>query len=548
MSGGKICRRDFIRNSFVGAAGLGVFGCRFMEQAAAAVKKRPPNLIVFVTDDQSFGHIACFGGRVLTPHQDRLAEEGVRFNRAYTTSPACTPSRYGILTGQFPSRTTHKKFVKDNPPGRQSVVTWNTELAAGTPTVASVLKSAGYVTGMTGKWHLGASEWEAGGDDGTGKLKKYPAKAAPDDPAVCAALRHNQAAYCDEIKKHGFDFVDRVYWENIPNLGVSALHRHNPEWIVEGALNFIERNRSRPFFLYVALTLPHGPSPMNSMKSDPRITPIGLLDKAPDVIPARDEIIRKVKAAGFSEEGAYYTWIDECVGALTRKLDELGIGDETAIMQYSDHAPTPGKGTLYEDGVKSPALLRWRDGIKPGRVCDELIQNIDFAPTFFDFAGIRPPAGMRIDGRSLAPLLLGQRERIHERLFFEFGWTRAVLDKRFKYLALRYPPDVLKKAEGRADRDEIETYGKGAGMVTRRRGQLFHASQCWPLQAKAAKNHPGFFDRDQFYDLETDPGETKNLAGDPAHEKKLAELRRELAEWLAALGDRPFGEYNGGEG
>ncbi|MCS6859402.1 MAG: sulfatase [Abditibacteriales bacterium] len=503
----------------------GIVGISMPLGATEAQPSRRPNVVLILTDDQNFNTLGCYGYKVLTPHIDRLAREGVRFTRFYISSPACTPSRYTCLTGQYSSRCQAPSFLSANPPGAQSYVGWNTNLEADGFNVARVLQSAGYRTGFVGKWHLGGTQRDT--------RKKLARDADLRDPQVAQALAEFNEEAIAAIRRRGFDYAASVYWQNLDGYGLNALNAHNMEWIVKGALDFIEQNKDKPFFLYMATTLTHGPSPQASLlRGDERLTPAGLLpEPIRGVMPSRASVIERVKAAGVPENMAYATWLDDGVGAVLKKLDDLGLAENTLVIYFSDNGepgggrtPHPaGKATCYEGGARVPCLLRWKGKIAPS-VCERLAQNIDITPTILDACGVTPPKGMHLDGRSLLPLLTGQETSWRDAVFLEIGYTRAVVTERWKYIALRYPPQRQKAIQD-------GTLGRPP----------YHLDTSLGLQQRAHKAHPHYFDADQLYDLQNDPDEQVNLANDPQHAKILEEMKGRLAEWLKSF-PRPFGE------
>jgi len=339
---------------------------------------------------------------------------------------------------------------------------------------------------------------------------------------VAKILAENQRRMVEYIRQCGFDYAAGVYRGNLKDHNLDALTVHNMEWVTKGALDFIEQNKNRPFFLHMAPTLQHGPPPAQSLKGDPRITPAGLLPGPLQVQASRQSIYERLKAAGIPENMAHATWLDDAVGALVQKLQELGIADRTAIIMFSDNATMGGKGTCYEGGTRTPALIYWKGHVGPGMVCDKLIQNIDFVPTILDICGARPPAPMHLDGVSLMPLVTGNAAAWRDALYFEIGHTRAICTGRWKYIALRFPPKVQ-----RAIRDGDPPY---------------HMSTSLDLQKTAMRNHPHYGDADQLYDLVVDPKEQKNLATDPQHQETLKEMTARLNTWLGQF-DRPFGDF-----
>ncbi len=491
--------------------------CPTIAQPPSNNSSRRPNVIVFYLDDLDEDEIAVTRGKVLTPNIDCLAKGGMQFKRAYITSPVCTPSRYSLLTGEFASRS---RALRQHT-GPVSVQ-WNTPLIAGDSTIASVLKQNGYTTGMVGKWHLGESP--------TGKSQPFElsVQAKAVDPSVLATLRDAYDQMRQVVKDYfGFDYVESFYAENIDVMHKKwgmpkALNFHNMEWITQGALNFIEQSKDKPFFLYFATTLPHSPNMLKSLKGDPRVTPIGFLDQAPQVQPSRRSIFQRVKQAGLSREAAPFTWLDDGVGAVLNKLDELGLAEDTVVFFLSDHQ-SGGKFTLYEAGTKIPCFLNWRRKIPAGSQCDSLVANIDVAPTIFDICDVTPPEDFVLDGKSWRPLFQSEQASWRDSLLLEIGYARGVVTKDWKYIAVRYPEEIQRVV----DASDRQNFG-------------------WDGQTKIRysvnQRFPGYFDYDQLYDLITDPQEQKNLAKVSEYKVTLQDMQFLLKEHLQAL-PHPFGEF-----
>jgi arylsulfatase A-like enzyme len=518
-----------------GLAGASIFGNGFAQGqrgTPAAGSARRPNVIIFHTDDQDFNTIGCYGAHVFTPHIDSLADRGIRFTRGYVPIGVCMPSRYALITGQYPSRCRHPSFQKAFPKNVPTEPSFNTPLVDGQHTIANVLKKAGYATGFVGKWHIGAPD--------PAKLRRLPVSKEwaaawkpllddlnPRDPEVNRILEQNHRVHSEHIKSFGFDYADRIM-ENTESFNSRSINYHNPEWVTEGALEFINQSRDKPFFLYCNHTLHHIPHPQESLfNADPRVTLAGYLDKVPDVMPSRREIVEMVKREGFPEKTAFCTWMDLALGALLTRLAELNLTDNTLIIFYSDNN-IPAKGTIYEDGVNVPCIFCYPRDIPSGRHSGRLIQNIDLAPTIFSLCGVPKPADMQVDGSDAMPLLTGQKERIHDELFFEIGWSRACCTEQFKYLAVRPPASA-------------EEFRKSKGGAF---PWIYHSRALEPQQHHALIWLPAFFYPDQLYDLSVDRDELVNLSEKKEHAATLNDMKGRMRRWLRTF-DHPFGEFTG---
>jgi arylsulfatase A-like enzyme len=210
------------------------------------------------------------------------------------------------------------------------------------------------------------------------------------------------------------------------------------------------------------------------------------------------------------------TWIDDQVGAILRKLNQMGVAENTIVIFKVDHNTETGKGTCHQKGIRIPMVMKWPGVIEPASVCTSRVQNIDFVPTVFEIAGAAPPDGMHLDGTDWMPLLTGEVDQIHEDLFFEFGYTRAVLWGKWKYIALRYPQRLIDAMQS-GELDEAPNH-----TDQRLQGQM----------NVAIETYPAYFDPDQLFDLERDPAEFHNLAEDPVYADVLREMKSRLQTYL----------------
>ncbi|MGC9522900.1 MAG: sulfatase family protein [Anaerolineae bacterium] len=479
-----------------------------------------PNIVCIMPDDTDFVWLSCYGGRTLTPNIDRIAAGGMRFEQMYCSASACTPSRYTYLTGHYAGRCTDPHFLAENPTDEPYSVAWNTVLNASTPSVGRVLRAAGYRTGLSGKWHCGRLRAEL-------DLPELAEDADPDDAEVDAALRTYQAVLQEEVRQTGgFDYAASIVWGNNESFPVARLREHNLEWITQGALDFLDTcTGDEPFFLYVTPTAFHGPPHHLSYETDERYTQGGKREAPFTCHPPRGRMRERLEQRGlpYNHDTVGITWIDDQVGAILRKLAEMGVTGNTLVIFKVDHNTETGKGTCYQKGVRIPMVMAWPGVIRPGLACRRRVQNIDFAPTIFDIADAEAPEGMHLDGVSWLPLLTGDTAPLHEDLFFEFGYTRALLYDKWKYIALRYPQRLIDTMAS-GELEEAPNH-----INQRMQGQM----------NVAIETYPAYFDPDQLFDIEADPLELENLAEDPVYADVLAMMKRRLQVYLDSFA-HPF--------
>jgi arylsulfatase A-like enzyme len=275
-------------------------------------------------------------------------QQGIYFNNYFASSPVCSPSRYNLLTGRYASRC--RALLDQYQVSEPAFLRWNVDIDEGERTMAHVMKENGYLTGLVGKYHNMQNEHIQ---------DQIPEDANPNDPEIQQRIAANYSMLKELVQESsGFDYLENVYVNNLHALALpKSMQHHNMDWITEGALNFIEKAGNQPFFLYLATTLPHAHAPVTSMYADAKITPAGLLDEVPEVQPGRMEVIERVKQAGFSEKSAPYTWLDDAVGAVVKRLDREGILENTIILFASDHGGNAAKMTCYQNGVLPLHLL-----------------------------------------------------------------------------------------------------------------------------------------------------------------------------------------------
>jgi arylsulfatase A-like enzyme len=510
--------------------------------AQPATAKRP-NVLFLITDDQ-FKDMMNFlpegQGKNLTPNTDRLASGATVMTRQYVTSPVCTPSRYGCLTGRYPSRSRAKEFIRGTEKtGGQTVVQWNTFITSEKTTMPLKFREAGYVTGIVGKNHV---------VDVEGWVKPQWT-ADPYAAETKELLAANAKAQAEAAKAIGFDYAASLYYNNPNENGVKALASHNLDWIAKGALDFLDHAGDKPFFLYLATTIPHGPQePGRSWDADRRITAEGMLDKPLEILPPRATIPQRLAAAKLGgKQRENVLWLDDMFGAVIKKLEENGQLDNTIIVYFNDNGQR-SKGTVYEGGVHTESFFWRKGGFPAGGICEVPVSNVDFAPTLLDLAGVNYDE-TEFDGKSFAQVLLGQKAERRDSLYFELGYVRGVRMGDWKYIALRYPESArnMTRDERQAALDEFnaEQQKKGRPIYTRDPMQPFSHILLIPgggdAEHLSMDKYPAFYDADQLYNLKEDPDEQKNLAADPAHAATLAKMKEELKKHLATL-PGTFGE------
>lgn len=399
-------RREFLGETL--ASGLGVWGAAALTSCGTAQQpaepERPPNIAFIMADDLGYGDLGCYGQeQIRTPNIDRLAATGMKFTQAYAGCTVCAPSRSVLMTGHHMGHTS----VRGNSGG--------VPLLPSDVTVAEVLKSAGYATGIFGKWGLG--------DIGT---EGHPNKQGFDE--FCGYLHQVHAHY----------YYPELIYKNSDELPLEGNAdggrvTYAPDVITGQALEFIRNHQDEPFFLYVPSVIPHLELlvPEDSMEE--------YRGKFPEDKPYRD---RRDHYAAQDEPrtalAGMITRLDRDVGRIMATLAELGLEENTIVFFTSDNgAATPlwnddffgstgglrgHKQNFYEGGIRTPFIARWPDKITPNTVSDHATAFYDFLPTAAELAGTEPPPG--IDGISIVPTLLGPEaagrgQATHEYLYWE---------------------------------------------------------------------------------------------------------------------------------
>jgi arylsulfatase A-like enzyme len=501
---------------------------------------KKPNIIFFITDDQlkdMMNFLPEGKGKNLTPATDYLIKEASILNNMYVTSPVCTPSRFSCLTGRYPSTSTYKPFLSTTKQyDNQTYVQWNTYITKEDQfTLPWMLKRNGYYTGIVGKNHV---------IDCKGIIKpKW--NDDPTDDKVKNLLKRNAKLLESACNAAGFDYAKSLYHNNPSHNGVKALLAHNQDWITSAGIKFIKNaaKGDKPFFLWVATTLPHGPTDgKRSWKADPRITSEGLLDSPLDVQPSRESLGKRVAESGIKGwQKENLLWIDDGLAALVKELEKSGAIDNTIIIYFNDHGQR-SKGTIYEGGVHSEAFV-WKKGGFLGRTqIEKLISNVDFVPTILDFAGVHYNSEM-YDGESFFRSLKEEGEIKRESLYFELGFVRGVRVGNMKYIALNYPEKVknmtLKERQKELDDFNNSQIRRGKPVYNTDPLANFSHIRIIPgggdAEHKSLSQYPSYYDEHQLYDLSKDPLEQVNLAYNKEYAKTLKNMQKALKSYLSDL-------------
>jgi arylsulfatase A-like enzyme len=504
-------RRDFLKTAAV--AGIGALAAPMIGSAFAQAPARKPNVLIIYTDDHPKSLFGCYGGQK-TPHIDKIAEEGVRFERFYVSTGLCAPSRYGLQNARFASASASNQRLF--PAGTMSNMSQQLGDEHNRPpkafTLPTCMRTAGYKTGIVGKYHQGFM-----GERMISPTKHGIMDLPIDDPKVVEVLKHNFTLAQESAHAGGYDYAEALYHDNIqPDNFPKCAQFHNMEWITWKACQFMEANKDKPFLLVVNPTLVHwrqaNDPDYNSLKADRRITGVGLVEGIPeDIQPSRESVLKRAEEMGAADNpksfGPDAIWLDDAVGALTKKVADLGLDDHTIVMVISDNG-TSGKWSCAEGGVNTGAVMRWKGKIPAGIVSEALVQNVDIAPTLFEIAGAKLAPEFKIHGVSQADVLLGKKEKIRDSVYVEIGYQKAVVrDDGIKYVTVRYPEEIMK------DIRENETIYNLSG-VKQKKG-----------------SNPPF---DALYDLKK-AGESKNFADAPAYAEALKEMKVLMTRYCKAL-------------
>ncbi|MBP8260418.1 MAG: arylsulfatase [Verrucomicrobia bacterium] len=365
----------------------------------------PPNLIFVLSDDLAQGDVGCYGQKLIrTPNLDRMAAEGMRFTQAYCGTTVCAPSRASLMTGLHSGHCPIRANREIQPEGQMPLPTE-------TITVAQVLKGSGYATACVGKWGMGMF-------DTTGS----PLKKGFDHFFGYNCQRHAHSYFPAYLYRDG----QRFELPGNDGQGVGKIYAQ--DLIQKDALDWVRANRSRPFFLFYAITLPHGRQ---------EIDDVGLY--------AKENWTPTQKAYA-----AQVTRLDRDVGQLLGLIKELGLDERTLVIVAGDNGSSFAPGTpmgrlfeqasnglrgfkreLYEGGLRQAAIARWPGRVPAGRISDQPWAFWDFLPTAVELAGGSIPAGFKPDGYSLVRMLEGGPAPQREYFYWELHESASLQAVRF---------------------------------------------------------------------------------------------------------------------
>lgn len=422
---------------------------------AGAAEPRKPNVIVILADDLGYADLSCQGSPdVKTPHIDSIAKNGVRFTHAYVSSPQCGPSRAGLLTGRYQNRFGFEsnEFARRSIPMSEKLI-------------SDRMKAAGYVTGYVGKWGVGNKRVSG--------MEFIPPQRGFDESYWNS---DGNIHYTPTPGGHDVRFYRGNEEEDLPGYSTDVIGRE--------AVEFVKRNRDKPFFLFVSHITPH--VPMQAKKED--------FARFPDV----EDPLRRTMLAMMS-------CLDDNTGQLLHTLKEEGLEENTLVIFLSDNGgPTKtnaslntpfrgGKSDVFEGGIRIPFLMQWKGKIPTGMVYEKPIISLDILPTALAASGAEINPEWKLDGVNLLPFLSGEKtEAPHHTLYWRFN---RLTDK---------PED-----------------------------------NCWAIRQGdwvLMCNNVGRFPV-SLYDLSKDPGQTRDLVD--THPERVSAMRKQWEAWNAELHKPP---------
>lgn len=422
---------------------------------AKVVSPNQPNIIIIMADDLGYGDLGSYNGVQHTPNLDKLAQEGMRFTDFHSSGTVCSPTRAGLITGRYQQKSGVDGVVNADPkhPAYNFGVDPKTQV-----TYPNLVKSQGYKTGLFGKWHIGYLD------------QYHPMNFGFDHFVGFLSGNIDYISHYDRMEN--FD-----WWHNKKQVVEEG---YSTQLITKHAVDFITENKETPFVLYVAHEAVH--SPIQG--------PNSIIQRGPN----------KQKANKDEDKSETYKEViqelDTSVGEILARVKSLGLSEKTLILFTSDNGPMElssagslrgKKGSVYEGGHRVPTIAWWPSMIKKNTVNDQLAISLDIMPTIVSLTKAKLPQGHQLDGISLIPTLLGEKET-HRELFWRPGGL-----------------------------DEFST-----SLLTEDRPKAMRAGQ-WKLVVSP------YYKNISLYDLSNDIAETKNVA--KQHPKIVSEMTTKVKVW-----------------
>ena len=390
-------RKDFLASACAGLAAAA---------DAAAAPPGKPNVVQILIDDMGYADLGCYGGEIRTPNMDRLAAKGIRFTNAYVASPVCSPSRAGIMTGQFPSRQYIYSYLDTRQ--RQHELHERDYLDPHAPSIARAFQEAGYATGHFGKWHLGG-----GRDVGDAPL---PTEYGFDESYTSFEGLGDRVLPPGKLSELN-EKLGRGKISHAPQSELTGIY-------VDRSIDFIQRSlgQHKPFYIHLWPNEVHDP-----------------------FLPKPELLAKYERFAANKYVQQYYAMLDNLdqqVGRLVDTIESAGQAQNTLFVLLSDNGPTawpyyykerldpPGrtgglrgrKWSLYEGGIRTPLIARWDGRIAAGKTDSGTVAGaVDLFPTCCALAGVRLPAGVKLDGEDLSRAFLGHPVKRHTPLMWDYG-------------------------------------------------------------------------------------------------------------------------------
>lgn len=403
---------------------IGLHSSSLLQAASAKSKQKPLNIVFLLVDDLGYMDVGCNNPDTFyeTPNIDRLANSGMRFTNGYAACPVCSPTRYSILSGKYPSRVDATDWFVGKRSGKFLPAELIDHMPLEEVTIAEALKEHDYTTFFAGKWHLGNEE------------QFWPTKQGFD---INKGGWRSGAPF--GIKGIGGGRYFSPYGN--PRLTDGPKGEHLPNRLARETASFIDANKERPFLAYLSFYSVHTPlmAPKQLVeKYEAKAKRLGLTDKIEFADEEQIWPTKKPRKVRILQNHAIYAAMveamDTAIGKVLNQIEASGLKDHTAVMLIGDNgglstsegSPTSnlplrgGKGWLYEGGIREAYLIRWPGVTKPGSICDVPVTSTDFYPTILEMANLPSKPKQHLDGVSLVPVLKGGKSLNRDALYWHY--------------------------------------------------------------------------------------------------------------------------------